>query len=140
DCRGALYGLTRNTGAAEITKAALESVCYQTSDLLVAIEKDWQSNKTNIIRVDGGMAASDWTMQMLSDILNMPVDRPTNLETTALGAAYLAGMQVGFYPSPQDFAKSWNSDKRFISEMSDDVRQKKLAGWKDAVKRTLSSN
>ena len=140
DCRGALYGLTRNTGAAEITKAALESVCYQTSDLLVAIEKDWQSNKTNIIRVDGGMAASDWTMQMLSDLLNMPVDRPTNLETTALGAAYLAGMQVGFYPSPQDFAKSWNSDKRFISEMSDDVRQKKLAGWKDAVKRTLSSN
>jgi glycerol kinase len=139
DCRGALYGLTRNTGAAEITRAALESVCYQTSDLLVAIEKDWQSNKKNIIRVDGGMAASDWTMQMLSDILNLPVDRPTNLETTALGAAYLAGMQVGFYPSPQDFAKSWNSDKRFISEMPDDVRQKKLAGWKDAVKRTLTN-
>jgi len=85
------------------------------------------------------MAASDWTMQMLSDILNLPVDRPTNLETTALGAAYLAGMQVGFYPSPQDFAKSWNSDKRFISEMSDDVRQKKLVGWQDAVKRTLSN-
>jgi glycerol kinase len=78
-------------------------------------------------------------MQMLSDILNLPVDRPTNLETTALGAAYLAGMQVGFYPSPQDFAKFWNSDKRFISEMPDDVRQKKLAGWKDAVKRTLTN-
>ena len=139
DCRGALYGLTRSTGAAEITKAALESVCYQTFDLLAAILKDWSGNELSIIRVDGGMAASNWTMQMLSDLLNLPVDRPKNLETTALGAAYLAGMQVGFYPPIQDFAKSWKSENQFNSTMPKAVRQKKLSGWKDSVSRTLSN-
>lgn len=139
NCRGALFGLTRNTGPAEITKAALESVCYQTKDLLTAISKDWGGKKLNIVRVDGGMAASNWTMQMLSDILDLPVDRPKNLETTALGAAYLAGMQVGFYPPIEDFAKSWNSEKQFTSKMTVVDRQKKLEGWKDAVSRTLSS-
>jgi len=139
NCRGALFGLTRNTGPAEITKAALESVCYQTKDLLTAISKDWGGKKLNIVRVDGGMAASNWTMQMLSDILDLPVDRPKNLETTALGAAYLAGMQVGFYPRIEDFAKSWNSEKQFTSKMTVVDRQKKLEGWKDAVSRTLSS-
>ena len=139
NCRGALFGLTRNTGPAEITKAALESVCYQTKDLLTAISKDWGDKKLNVVRVDGGMAASNWTMQMLSDILDLPVDRPKNLETTALGAAYLAGMQVGFYPSIEDFAKSWNSEKQFTSKMTVVDRQKKLEGWKDAVSRTLSS-
>ena len=139
NCRGALFGLTRNTGPAEITKAALESVCYQTKDLLTAISKDWGGKKLNIVRVDGGMAASNWTMQMLSDILDLPVDRPKNLETTALGAAYLAGMQVGFYPPIEDFVKSWNSEKQFTSKMTVVDRQKKLEGWKDAVSRTLSS-
>ena len=139
DCRGALYGLTRSTGAAEITKAALESVCYQTFDLLAAILKDWSGNELSIIRVDGGMAASNWTMQMLSDLLNLPVDRPKNLETTALGAAYLAGMQVGFYPPIEDFAKSWKSENQFNSKMPEAVRQKKLSGWKDSVNRTLSN-
>ena len=86
------------------------------------------------------MTRNNMMMQFLSDILQIKIERPANQESTAIGAAYLAGMQVGFYPSPQDFAKSWNSDKRFISEMSDDVRQKKLSGCKDAVKRTLSSN
>ena len=139
DCRGALYGLTRSTGAAEITKAALESVCYQTFDLLAAILKDWSGNELSIIRVDGGMAASNWTMQMLSDLLNLPVDRPKNLETTALGAAYLAGMQIGFYPPIEDFAKSWKSENRFNSKMSEADRQRKLSGWNDAVSRTLSN-
>ena len=139
NCRGALFGLTRNTGPAEITKAALESVCYQTKDLLTAISKDWGGKKLNIVRVDGGMAASNWTMQMLSDVLDLPVDRPKNLETTALGAAYLAGMQVGFYLPIEDFAKSWNSEKQFTSKMTVVDRQKKLEGWKDAVSRTLSS-
>ena len=139
DCRGALYGLTRSTGAAEITKAALESVCYQTFDLLAAILKDWSGNELSIIRVDGGMAASNWTMQMLSDLLNLPVDRPKNLETTALGAAYLAGMQIGFYPPIEDFAKSWKSENQFNSTMPEAVRQKKLSGWKDSVSRTLSN-
>ena len=139
DCRGALYGLTRSTGPAEITKAALESVCYQTFDLLAAILKDWSGNELSIIRVDGGMAASNWTMQMLSDLLNLPVDRPKNLETTALGAAYLAGMQIGFYPPIEDFAKSWKSENRFNSKMSEADRQRKLSGWNDAVSRTLSN-
>ena len=139
DCRGALYGLTRSTGPAEITKAALESVCYQTCDLLTAISKDLGENKLSAIRVDGGMAASNWTMQMLSDVLNLPVDRPKNLETTALGAAYLAGMQVGFYPPIKEFAKSWKSENQFNSKMSEADRQKKLSGWKDAVSRTLTN-
>ena len=139
DCRGALYGLTRSTGPAEITKATLESVCYQTSDLLASILKDWSGNELSIIRVDGGMAASNWTMQMLSDLLNLPVDRPKNLETTALGAAYLAGMQIGFYPPIEEFAKSWKSENRFNSKMSEADRQRKLSGWKDAVNRTLSN-
>jgi glycerol kinase len=139
DCRGAIYGMTRNTGPAEITKATLESICYQTSDLLNAISKDLGENKLSAIRVDGGMAASNWIMQMLSDLIQLPVDRPKNLETTALGAAYLAGMQVGFYPSMDDFAKSWKSEKQFNSKMADDYREKKLAGWRDAVSRTLSN-
>ena len=140
DCRGALFGMTRNTGPAEITKATLESVCYQTSDLLSAIAKDLGESKLSAIRVDGGMAASNWTMQMLSDLVELPVDRPKNLETTALGAAYLAGMQIGFYPSMSDFSDSWQSDSQFNSKMTSDSRERKLAGWKDAVKRTLSNN
>ena len=140
DCRGALFGMTRNTGPAEITKATLESVCYQTSDLLSAIAKDLGEGKLSAIRVDGGMAASNWTMQMLSDLVELPVDRPKNLETTALGAAYLAGMQIGFYPSMSDFSNSWQSDSQFNSKMKSDSRERKLAGWKDAVKRTLSNN
>ena len=138
DCRGALYGLTRNTGPAEIAKATLEAVCYQTSDLLQAMTDDWQNGGTSVIRVDGGMAASNWTMQRLSDILNLQIDRPHILETTALGAAYLAGMQVGFYPAPEEFAKSWKKEIRFTPEMPSNIRAQKLSGWKEAIKRTLS--
>lgn len=140
DCRGAIYGLTRNTGPAEISKAALEAVCYQTSDLLQAMADDWKNGTTSVIRVDGGMATSDWTMQRLSDILAMPIDRPPVLETTALGTAYLAGMQVGFYPAPEEFSKSWKKEKRFTSTMSANLRKQKLCGWKDAIRRTLSSS
>ena len=140
DCRGALFGMTRNTGPAEITKATLESVCYQTSDLLSAISKDLGESKLSAIRVDGGMAASNWTMQMLSDLVELPVDRPKNLETTALGAAYLAGMQVGIYPPMDEFSESWQSESQFNSKMKEELRERKLAGWKDAVRRTLSNN
>ena len=140
DCRGALFGMTRNTGPAEITKATLESVCYQTSDLLSAISKDLGESKLSAIRVDGGMAASNWTMQMLSDLVELPVDRPKNLETTALGAAYLAGMQVGFYPPMDEFSESWQSESQFNSKMKEELRARKLAGWKEAVRRTLSNN
>ena len=108
--------------------------------MLSAISKDLGESKLSAIRVDGGMAASNWTMQMLSDLVELPVDRPKNLETTALGAAYLAGMQVGFYPPMDEFSKSWQSESQFNSKMKEELRERKLAGWKDAVRRTLSNN
>jgi glycerol kinase len=138
DCRGALYGLTRNTGPAEIALAALEAVCYQTHDLLLAMRHDWDLAEETVLRVDGGMVVSNWTMQRLADILDAPVDRPGVLETTALGAAYLAGMHTGFYPQPDEFAKTWHRERRFTPSLSGDVRKEKLAGWKEAVRRTLS--
>ena len=138
DCRGAMFGLTRNTGRAEFARAALESVCFQTRDLLEAMRADWGDAGSTVLRVDGGMVASDWTMQRLADILDAPVDRPEILETTALGAAYLAGMQVGLYPAPDEFAKRWALERRFEPRMADEERAKKYAGWKDAVARTLS--
>jgi glycerol kinase len=91
-----------------------------------------------VLRVDGGMVASDWTMQRLADILAAPVDRPAVLETTALGAAYLAGLEVGFYPPPAEFARAWKLDRRFTPRMDAPQRARKLAAWKDAVSRTLS--
>lgn len=141
DARGALFGLTRNTGPNELARAALESVCYQTRDLLDAMRKDWKagSGKT-VLRVDGGMVASDWTMQFLADILDAPVDRPTILETTALGAAWLAGSKIGVWPKATEFAKAWAREKQFTPQMDAKVRTKKLKGWKDAVRRTLSSS
>jgi glycerol kinase len=140
EARGALYGLTRATGPKEFARAALESVCYQTRDLLEAMRRDWGAAQQTVLRVDGGMVASDWTMQRLADMLNAPVDRPKVLETTALGAAYLAGMQAGFYPSMDEFAKAWRLERRFEPMMSDADREAKYAGWKDAVERTLTSS
>lgn len=140
EARGALFGLTRGTGPNEIAKATLEAVCYQTHDLLTAMRKDWKSTGTRktVLRVDGGMVASDWTMQFLADILNAPVDRPVVLETTALGAAWLAGSRAGVWPNKQGFAKTWALDTRFKPKMKAAERQRKLAGWQDAVSRTLS--
>ncbi|MFC3752528.1 glycerol kinase GlpK [Aquamicrobium ahrensii] len=140
EARGAIYGLTRNTGPAEFARAALESVAYQTRDLLDAMHKDWKSNGADtVLRVDGGMVASDWTMQRLADMLDAPVDRPTILETTALGAAWLAGSKAGVWPGMKEFAKSWALDQRFKPEMDDATRAAKLKGWRDAVRRTLST-
>ncbi len=138
DARGALYGLTRNTGPAELAKAALESVCYQTKDLLDAMQADWPQMEQTILRVDGGMAASNWTMQALADILDTPIDRPAIIETTALGAAYLAGMHSGFYPSMEEFKQGWSLDRQFVPLMDEDERTRKIAGWNDAIKRTLT--
>jgi glycerol kinase len=139
EARGAIYGLTRNTGPAEIAKAALEAVSYQTRDLLDAMRKDWQGGAADtVLRVDGGMVASDWTMQFLADILDAPVDRPTILETTALGAAWLAGMKAGVWPGMEEFAKSWARDRRFEPQMDAETRKAKIAGWDDAVRRTLT--
>jgi glycerol kinase len=139
EARGAIYGITRNTGPAEIAKAALEAVSYQTRDLLDAMRKDWQGGaKDTVLRVDGGMVASDWTMQFLADILDAPVDRPTILETTALGAAWLAGMKAGVWPDMAEFAKGWARDRRFEPQMDAETRKAKIAGWDDAVRRTLT--
>ncbi len=139
EARGAIFGLTRATGPAELAKAALESVCYQTRDLLEAMGGDWESTGATVLRVDGGMVASNFTMQFLADILNAPVDRPMVLETTALGAAYLAGLQKDLLPPPHEFAGSWKCDKRFTPSLAEDIRVRKYNGWKDAVRRTLST-
>ena len=139
ECRGAIFGLTRATGPKEIVKATLESVCYQTRDLVDAMRADWGASRETVLRVDGGMVASDWTMQRLADTLSAPVDRPKVLETTALGAAYLAGLKAGFYPEPKEFAKLWSLDRRFSPNMNETERARKYAGWQDAVRRTLSA-
>ncbi|MEO8421994.1 MAG: glycerol kinase GlpK, partial [Hyphomicrobium sp.] len=139
DCRGALFGLTRNTGPNELARAALQSVCFQTFDLLQAMRGDWPAERETVLRADGGMAACDWTMQRLADILDVPVDRPTVLETTALGAAYLAGLQSGFYPAPDKFAARWSLDRRFTPGMPAAERSRLLASWHDAVQRTLTT-
>ena len=137
EIRGALFGLTRATTNKELARAALEAVCYQTNDLLEAMKKDWGATGETILRVDGGMTASDWTMQFLADILGAPVDRPMVLETTALGAAYLAGLQAGLLPQPEVFAKTWKRQKRFTPKMDAKTRNQKLAGWTAAVSKLL---
>ena len=137
DCRGAIYGLTRGTGAAELAKAALESVGFQTRDLLEAMRADWGTVAAGVLRVDGGMVASDWAMQFLADILGAPVDRPVVTETTALGAAYLAGLQSGICPEPARFAETWVLERRFDPAMSPDLAATKYARWGRAVAATL---
>ncbi len=140
ECRGAMFGLTRGTGPREIAKAALESVCYQTLDLLDAMRADWPgaADARTVLRVDGGMTASDWAMQRLADILGSPVDRPVVKETTALGAAYLAGLAAGVFPEPARFADLWRLENRFVPALDDATRRTKVAGWRDAVSRTLT--
>lgn len=139
EARGAIYGLSRNTGRSELARAALESVSYQTSDLLDAMRKDWKGARDTVLRVDGGMVASDYTMQFLADILNSPVDRPTILETTALGAAWLAGWKAGVWPDMEGFSKRWALDRQFSPRMDEATRKAKLKGWRNAVKRTLTA-
>ncbi len=138
NARGALFGITRGTGPNEIARATLESVCYQTLDLLEAMAADYAGLSDAPLRVDGGMVASDWTMQRLADILDRPVHRPQVLETTALGAAWLAGMHAGVWPDEQGFAASWQLDRCFEPVLQADTRQQLISGWRDAVRRTLT--
>ena len=137
DCRGAIFGLTRNSGPAEFARAALESVGFQTRDLLEAMRADWPSAGDSVLRVDGGMTASDWTMQFLADILGAPVDRPRVTETTALGAGYLAGLKAGICPPPQDFARDWALDRQFTPAMPAERRDSRYRAWKSAVEATM---
>jgi len=138
EARGALYGLSRKSGPAEISRAALEAVGYQTRDLLDAMRADWPGASDVVLRVDGGMTASDYTMQFLADVTNAPVDRPVFMETTALGAAYLAGRKAGVCPDLDGFAATWRLDRRFEPRMDDATRERKWSGWQDAVQRTLT--
>ncbi|NNL35911.1 MAG: glycerol kinase GlpK, partial [Silicimonas sp.] len=138
DCRGAIYGLTRNSGPKEFARAALESVGFQTRDLLEAMTADSPGEAGGVLRVDGGMSVSDWTMQFLSDIIGAPVDRPEVKETTALGAAWLAGMKAGIYPDQDAFAENWRLEKRFEPNMAEDDRNARYARWKRAVDATIS--
>ena len=139
DARGTLVGITRGTTRREIARAALEAVAYQTFDLVEAMRADFGSAQGAgaIIRADGGMSASDWTMQAVADMIDAPVDRPVVLETTALGAAYLAGWQSGLFPDPAEFAATWHLEKRFKPTMPAERRATKLKGWHDAVARTV---
>jgi glycerol kinase len=134
EARGAVFGMTRNTGPAELARAALQSVGFQTRDLLEAMTADWpDGGEADVLRVDGGMVASDWTMQFLADILGAPVDRPTVAETTALGAAWLAGMDAGVYPAADEFARGWALDRRFEPTLDSAARDALYARWKRAV-------
>ena len=130
---GEIFGLTRNSGPAELARAALESVAYQTRDLLEAMQADWGAAGQTALRVDGGMSASDWAMQFLSDMLGAPVDRPEVLETTAMGAAWLAGQRAGIYPDMAEFSQTWALERRFEPAMAEDLRAEKYAAWKRAV-------
>lgn len=142
DARGAILGLTRDSDQRHIVRAALEAVCYQTADLMIAMAEDVKAaggrGLPAALRVDGGMVANDWLCQYLADILNCPVERPAVIETTALGAAYLAGMAAGVYTGPEQVADAWQLDRRFEPRMSADLRAERLAGWGQAVARVRS--
>jgi glycerol kinase len=137
EARAAIFGLTRGVARNEIVRAALESVGYQTRDLVDAMRADWDGEFASVIRVDGGMSASDWTMQFLADILNAQVDRPEIFETTALGAGYLAGWQAGLYPDPAQFSETWRRQVSFKPSMAPSERESRYRGWRDAMARTV---
>lgn len=136
--RGAIFGLTRNTGPAELALAALESVGFQTRDLLDSMRADWSAAGDAVLRVDGGMTASGPAMQFLADIIGAPVDRPENTETTAQGAAWLAGYQAGLCPAPEEYAKAWRLDRRFEPGMAQSNRDARYARWQRAVQAVMS--
>lgn len=138
NCRGAIFGLTRASGPAEFAKAALESVAFQTRDLLEAMRGDWAATGETVLRVDGGMCVNDWAMQRLADLLGVEVDRPEVLESTALGAAWLAGMYAGIYPDLHEVSKRWAREARFEPAQPEPWRNALYEGWNDAVSRTLS--
>ena len=137
DARGAILGLTRDSGIAQIARAALEAVCYQTRDLMGAMAADGAARSV-ALRVDGGLVANDWAMQFLSDMLDLPVERPVVSETTALGAAYLAGLETGLYGGLDEIARNWQRDRRWTPSMPAARRDALYDGWRDAVRRVLS--
>jgi glycerol kinase len=142
DARGAIVGLTRDAGRAEIARAALDAVCYQTRDLLEAMRKDIADaglKRLTSLKVDGGMVANDWFCQRLADLTGLTVDRPRVTETTALGAAYLAGLGAGLFRSERDIAAHWALDRRFRPVLKPAERARLYAGWRQAVRRVRSN-
>jgi glycerol kinase len=137
DARAEILGLTRNSNRAHIVRAALESVAYQTADLLTAMQIDFNASLTKL-RVDGGMVANNWLMQFLADMLNIEVQRPICIETTALGAAYLAGLQIGLYKSLTEISASWCADTSFEPRMEKQDRESLYAGWNTAINRIVN--
>ena len=139
--RGSIFGLTRNSGPREFARAALEAVCFQTQDLVSAMLADFDIDLDQLgLRVDGGMVASQWTMQFLADTLGCPVDRPQITETTALGAAWLAGYSTSAWPDQNEFAKNWRLDRRFEPNMDQQTRSDNYAAWKAAVEATIAQS
>jgi glycerol kinase len=136
--RGAIFGLTRASGPAEITRAALEASCFQTRDLLDAMAADG-APRPEVLRVDGGMVANDWLLQALADLTGVPVERPEVAETTALGAAALAGIGVGALAGPEDIEGMWRPDRRADPEMADAEREERYAAWAEAVARVRAT-
>ncbi len=136
EVRGAVFGIKQSTGPAEFARAVLESVCYQTQDLFQAMAED--GVRPTSLRVDGGMVANNWLVQFLADILDLPVDRPRVMETTALGAAILAGMQAGLLGTLEELAQQWQLDTRFEPQISSPDRDQLLAGWHEAVQRVIT--
>lgn len=132
--RGAIFGLTRDTGIAQIVAAGLQSVCFQTRDLLDAMQADGAQN-TAALRVDGGMVINNWVVQELANILGVTVDRPQVTETTALGAAYLAGLQLGIFKNLDDIASHWACERTFTPVMAEEQRSALYEGWLDAIRR-----
>jgi len=137
EARGSIFGLTRNSGIPEMVKAAIDSVAYQTKDLLLAMEKD-SGLKIKVIRVDGGMVKNESFLQFLSSLLQINVDRPTIIETTALGAAYLAGYQAGIFKEMEEISSKWKSEKVFIQKLHKKEVKYLYNGWLKAVKGTLA--
>jgi glycerol kinase len=136
DARGAIVGLSRFNTASHIARATLESICYQSRDVVEAMEQD-SGVSLDVLKVDGGITANRLCMQMQADILGVPVSRPVVAETTALGAAYAAGLAVGFWKSTDELRENWNESERWQPTWSDDQRQEGYAKWKKAVERTL---
>ena len=136
NARGILTGLTRDTGPKEIIRATIESVAYQTYDLFEAMKND--GLKPKLIKVDGGMVGNNWFSQFLADTISTKVLRPKVNETTALGAAFMAGLQIGVYKSLNDIAKNWQVDKSFNPKINNSIRKNLIEGWRKAIKKTLS--
>jgi glycerol kinase len=136
DARGLICGLTLGSGAAHIARAALESVAFQTMDLAEAMRDDG-AGRAHAIRVDGGMAANDWFCQFLANILNLPVERPVELESTARGAAFLAGLATGVWGGVGEIGDAWDCGRTFEPAMDAELRGGLVEGWRDALKRTL---